>query len=85
VTLAGQVTDSNNKVARVCWSVQLQYDPERRLWQASAAKVITPDATPETTPEPTLAPAKPAGEELPSRIVKGGVTASTPSKTLVPE
>jgi hypothetical protein len=92
VTLAGQVTDTNSKVAHVSWTVQMQYDPERRLWQASASPAPAPAQIPAPAPASTPAegsplsePAAPAGQEPPESSPRGGVTAATPSKVVVPE
>jgi len=82
VTLTGQVTDTNSKVAHIAWTVHLQFDPERRLWQASAPP--TPSTATAAVP-PLPAPVAPAVQDDPEPSSTGGATASTASKVVVPE
>lgn len=78
VVLGGQVTDAKDKAARQSWTVHLQFDSERRLWQstdpAGPALVETAAAVPANPPAPE-APA-PATAEAPAPA-----TAEAPAPT----
>jgi|GEM_PF-1069010 len=80
VVLGGQVTDAKDKTARQSWTVHLQFDSERRLWQstdpAGPAPVETAAAVPVASPA-TEAP--PAAEALPATEAPAPATAEAPA------
>jgi hypothetical protein len=85
VILGGYVTDANNQSSHISWTVRLQFDPERRMWQSLLPKDLEPSTSPDRqvnlqTPEIEESPAPAAAP-----VVKGGVTASASRKTLTPE
>ncbi len=81
VVLGGQVTDEKNQQAHVSWTVRLQYDPERHLWQS----LIPRDPTPAVAPIRQVNLENAEIQENPAPVGKGKVTASAGPKTLTPE
>lgn len=100
VSLGGQVTDTNGKVAHGSWTIAMQFDAERRQWlpapsENSAAPAKPAALAPATVvPDPAVAPAPTAPIDVPPpaqtqntlpTLDPGTATASTPSRSLAPQ